>query len=203
MGKKKIIYIMRTTHNTNNKGSVLVITIVVTAVLLGVGTTLASILEKEITRQFYGQQSQIAMNMANSALECILFNDFHRHAFQPLVTRRYNTVDCGELYQVRKGTDWSVMYTPASDEKGTNSAGTGSYQFVIIDSDQTNLTGVSKVPCAHITVEKKCANGTVVGTNVCTGGLIEASIEVKGYSSCSSGEKEIDRRLVRRFKVHY
>ena len=188
----------------NNKGSVLVITIVVTTVLVTIGITLSSILEKDIVRQIYGRQSQVAMNIANSALECTLFNDFQWHVFQSLITRTYDAVNCGEVYQVRKGADWSVTkkYKPSSDEAKTGAIGTGTYQFVVIDSEIENLKGVSK-PCAHITVKKVCAKGVNIGTNICNGGLIESSIEVRGYSICSSGEKQLDRKLVRRFKVYY
>ena len=192
-----------TLKKTAHKGSVLVVTIVVTAVLLSIGITLASILEKDVLRQLYGRRSQTAMNIANSALECVLFNDFRRHTFQPLLTRIYDVVDCGELYQVRKGIDWSVLYKPSDDESATDPAGTGTYEFVIIDSIVPDLSGVSEVPCAHITVKRVCIKGANTGTNTCNDGLIETSTETKGYDACSSGEKESDRGLVRRFKVYY
>ena len=168
-----------------------------------IGITLTSILEKDVFRQVYGRQSQIAMNIANSALECTLFNDFQRHVFEALVTRRYDAVDCGELYQVRKGTDWSVRYSPSSDESKDSPAGTGTYQFVVIDSDREDVRRVSRVPCAHITIKRECIEGVNTGTNTCNKGLVEASIEVRGYNACSSGESESSRGLVRRFKVYY
>lgn len=186
-----------------NKGSVLIITIIITAILLSIGTTLASILEKEFTRQAYSKQSRLAMNMANSALECVLFNDFHRSMFQSLIERKYNEVGCGKLYQVRKNNEsntW-VVYTPSSDEGVDDEPGTGIYQFVVIDSEKEDLSD-AQVPCAHITVSKRCVGGPT-DDNICENGLIETSIEVKGYSSCSSGESESDRKLVRRFKVYY
>ena len=191
-----------TRTQSRNKGSVLVATIAITAVLLAVGITLASILEKDVIRQLYGKRSQIAMNIANSALECVLFNDFRRNTFETLLTRKYDIIDCGELYQVRKDSDWSRLYTPSSDETGSTPVGTGTYQFVVIDSPAQNLSGITNIPCAHITVKKVCSKGTT-GANTCTDGLIESSIEVKGYSTCSSGEAESSRDLVRRFKVFY
>ena len=189
-------------HNIQktNKGSVLIITIVITAILLSIGATLAAVLDKEVTRQIYSRHSRLAMNMANSALECVLFNDFYRAMFQSLTEREYSEVNCGELYQVRKEDDWSVPYDPASDESGNEALGTGTYQFVIIDSEEEDLSGV-RVPCAHIKVEKKCVIGST--NNVCEDELIESSIEVKGYNACSSDESESDRNLVRRFKVRY
>lgn len=188
--------------NSQNKGSVLVATIAITAVLLAVGITLSSILQKDILRQLYGKRSQIAMNVANSALECVLFNDFQRNTFETLLTRKHNALDCGELYQVRKGSDWSVIYTPSSDESNSTPPGTGTYQFVIIDAPTQNLSRIINVPCAHVTVKKVCSK-RVTGNNTCADGLIESSIEVKGYSTCSSGEAEASRDLVRRFKVYY
>lgn len=193
------------TKKYKNSGSVLVVTILVTAVLLAIGITLFSILEKDILRQSYGRRSQIAIRIANSALECALFNDFRRSTFQKLLTRKYDEINCGDLYQVRKGDDWSA-YVPEEDEHDEDPAGTGTYQFIVIQSMVStvdNLKSVSNVPCAHVTVKKVCVNGTTVGTNICNGGLIESSIEVKGYSSCSSGETEASRELVRRFKVYY
>lgn len=187
--------------NSKNRGSVLVATIAVTAVLLAIGITLSSILEKDITRQVYGKRSQIAMNIANSALECVLFNDFRRHTFDTLLTRKYDSVDCGELYQTRKESDWSVIYKPSSDEKNSDPRGTGNYRFVVIDAPTQNLSGIANTPCAHIAVKKVCSSGVTGST--CTDGLIESSIEVKGYSACSDGEAESSRDLVRRFKIYY
>ena len=81
----------------------MIITIIITAILLSIGATLASILDKEITRQIYGKQSQLAMNIANSALECVLFNDFYRSIFQTVTEENQsNKVDCGGIYQVAK-----------------------------------------------------------------------------------------------------
>ena len=203
------------THTTN-KGSVLIITIVITAVLLSIGTTLASILDKEVTRQIYSRRSQQAMNIANSALECVLFNDFYRSIFQSLTETEYTEVDCGDLYQVRKSDEdnnWAV-YIPDPEPLENDEqviVGAGTYTFVVVQTAEKDLSGVSEVPCAHITIKKVCAvdDTTVItdseGVNhiICGDGLIETSVEVKGYNACSSGETERERRLVRRFKVHY
>lgn len=208
MDKEKVILMRICNTQKANNGSVLIITIVITGVLLSVGITLASILEKEITRQAYGRQSQLAMNIANSALECALFNDFHRFTFRSasLARRIHDSVDCGELYQVRSDSDWSSenVYVPSSNDKESTVLGTGRYQFVVIDSGKEDLLGES-VSCALVAVDKQCVGSTsTVGSNqVCDDGLIKTSIEVRGYSVCSSGEDEDIRKLVRRFKVHY
>lgn len=195
----------KTTKN-KNEGSVLIVAIIITAVILSIGITISSILEKEVVRQIYGRHSQIAMNVANSALECVLFNDFRRGVFQPLIERRYDNVDCGNLYQVRKGSDWSVTtYKPSADQTTAGASGTATYQFVVIRSERSDVTNVSFAPCAHVTVARKCVSGTVVrsGGTVCRNGAIETTIEVRGYNRCASGEAESARKLVRRFKVRY
>lgn len=184
------------------RGSVLIVTIIITAVLLSIGITIATIFQKEIIRQIYGRQSQIAMNIANSALECALYNDFRRFVFRSakLADRLYNVIDCGDLYLVRSDTDWNIRYIPSSgDEKdehdNVGSIGTGYYNFVVIRSEDGSIPG-KEVPCAHVAIKKECSGN-------CRDNSIETSMEVKGYSSCSSGEAESERGLVRRFKVRY
>ena len=94
---------------------------------------------------------------------------------------------------------------PVGEGEQEYAIGEGTYRFVVIDSNGEDLENVSGVACAHITIKKDCV-GTIVTTaenTICENGLIETSVEVKGYSACSSGETESERRLVRRFKVHY
>ena len=182
-------------HRTKNAGSVLVVTILITSVMFGIGTTFASILEKEVSRQVYEDRSQTSINIANTALECALYNDFRRNVFTSSVAR---SVTCGSLYQIRPTGDWSGTYSAATGH-GTVT-GTGTYEFAVIDSRDESLSGVSDVPCAHVIVERRCV-GDTTGT-VCDSGIISVSIEVRGYDACSSGD-ERQRDVVRRFKVHY
>lgn len=182
---------------TENTGSVLIVTILITSVLFGIGTAFASILEKEVARQVYEDRSQKAINIANTALECALYNDFRRHAFNALVESD-STVLCGDLYQVRTVSNWNNPYYPSTDH-GTV-AGTGTYEFAIIESQNVNLSGVSGVPCAHTILQRRCV-GSTSGTS-CISEVIDSSIEVRGYDRCSSGD-ENQRDIVRRFKVYY
>lgn len=184
-------------NQTKSRGSVLVVTILITSVLFGIGTAFASILEKEVARQVYEDRSQKAVNIANTALECALYNDFRRHTFNTLVESD-DTVICGDFYQVREIGNWSVSYYPSTDN-GTV-GGTGTYEFAVIASQNVNLSGVSNVPCAHIIVQRRCI-GSTTGTS-CDSGVINTSTEVRGYDSCSSGNED-QRDIVRRFKVHH
>lgn len=180
----------------NSDGSVLIITILITSIIFGVGITFSSILEKEIARQVYEDRSQKAANIANTALECALFNDFRRFTFDSSLGGGSSIV-CGDLYQVKDTANWGTEYDLSSDR---GHAGTGMYEFAIIKYRTDDLTNVSDVPCAHVIVQKRCVGGLTGST--CDSGVIDASIEVWGYDRCSSGN-ESDRDIVRRFKVHY
>ena len=201
------------TYKHTTGGSVLIITIVITSVLLSIGVTLATILEKEITRQSYGRRSQVAINVANTALECTLFNDFRRSVFRSaaLAERVNHTVECGELYEVRADDltipddDWSKEYVASLGDDQVI-PGAGIYSFIVIRSDGADLSEPGlQVPCAHVVVTKECVGNDPNDPRVttCADGLLETSIEVRGYDSCSRGQRESDRGLVRRFRVYY
>lgn len=188
----------------NNRGSVLVIVVVITSVLFGIGVAFSSILEKEIIRQLYGERSQTALNIANSALECTLYNDFRRHVFNEVLFGQGVKFDCGPLFQVRRINqgveEWSEVYRPKEHQISGTVTGENTHTYVIIASDQADLSGVSFVPCAQVTVKKECTNDT--GDDTICDGLIVSSVEVKGYHVCSSGDAS-SRELVRRFKIRY
>ena len=192
------------TKKKNNRGSVLVIVVVITSVLLGIGVAFSSILEKEIIRQLYGERSQTALNIANTALECTLYNDFRRHAFDGDLFGLKPRLDCGALHQVRLidagAEDWTVPYSPETHQVRGKLTGESTHTYVVIASDRTDLTGVSDVPCARLTVKKECTRDA--GTDAVCDGEIVASVEVRGYHGCSAGN-EASRDLVRRFRVRY
>lgn len=168
-------------HTTTHKGSVLVVSVVITTVLTSIGIAFASILEKERRKQVYNQRSQIALNIANSALECTLYNDFHRLAFD-----RGIFIECGDEYGAREQDDW---YRPFKVTFDRTLKDVYTYEIVERASKENKKKAwedLVNVPCARVTVRKGEAK----------------TIEVKGYDRCSSGN-EAERNLVRRFKVIY
>ena len=145
------------------------------------------------------------MNIANTAFECMLYNDFRRNVFESLLSSRFDAIDCGHLYAVREQADWSKEYSVKSGISTGAVVGTGLYSYTVIDTEGKDIATISKAPCANVVVNKRCVgtSSTVGSSIICDGGIIETTVEVKGYSACSSGDSESDRELVRRFKVHY
>ncbi len=204
------------THTTKHtEGSVLVLTVVISTVLFTLGIAVASILQKEVLRHIYSDRSAVALNVANAALECTLYNDFRRFLFNPLFSGNIRTrtakFDCGSIYQVRSISDWSTRYVAESETINDRRTGEGRYTFAVIQLTASNLntfsdpygdiSGIANVPCAHVTVEKKCVEKES-GRRNCKNDIIESSIEVRGYFSCAQGN-ESSRDVVRRFKVFY
>ena len=168
--------------------------------MFSVGVALAGILEKEVRRYFYNERSQRAINVANSALECVLFNDFRRLIFNDLGSLKNVPINCGGLYHALIERDWSKRYIPEST--GSNEAkGEGVYNFVIVESHETDFaTSSGPYPCAYITLKKKCDGEKNPVTNRCSGVIVK-SIEVRGYNACKESGPDDD--IVRRFKIFY
>ena len=180
----------------------------IATVLFSIGISIASILEKEVKRQRYADQSIIALNIANTALECTLYNDFRRNIFSRTISI---SLDCGRIYQVRPNADWAAAYVAAPVSGTDTASGTGRYEYTVIQLDKARVNTVDTTPdlddgverpCAQVTVRKQCLTTPPSGATVCPNGLIESYIEVRGYFSCIEGN-ESDRDLIRRFRVHY
>ena len=192
----------------DDRGSILILTIVIATVLFSIGISIASILEKEVQRQRYADRSLIALNVANTAMECTLYNDFRRNIFGNPSGGR---VDCGRIHQVRPENDWAEPYDATPVVATDAAAGTGRYEYTVIRIDKTRVGTVDTTPdlddgverpCAHVVVRKQCLSTLPSGATVCPDGLIESYIEVRGYFSCTEGNRT-DRDLIRRFRVHY
>ncbi len=69
-------------HITKQRGFTLLIAVVLTSVLLSVGLALLDISYKQIMLSSTARQSQYAFYAADSAIECALFWDQKRNAFQ-------------------------------------------------------------------------------------------------------------------------
>ena len=212
MGYQMSMYYVFLKKSPNNKGSVLILTVIISTILFSIGISLVSILEKEITRQRYADQSVVALNIANTAFECTLYNDFRRYAFDAH-TRGETThpFSCGTIYQVRTVGDWGVPYVLNPVAGSTVAVGTGRYEYVVVQVDRSTAMTVGTTPdlddgverpCARVVVQKQCLTPPPAGTTICPNGLIESYVEVRGYFSCTEGN-ETDRDLVRRFRVYY
>lgn len=172
-------YFNTVAKTTYTKGSVLVMSVIITTVLTSIGIAFASILEKEVRKQVYSQRSQVALNVANSALECTLYNDFRKRTFDPPLASSVSRFDCGDLYHVRMLGDWNSVFVPQKSK-------TIHKYEIIASSEEVNANSIN-VPCARVIVTRDST---------------DSSIEIKGYDRCSEGD-ESERDLVRRFKVTY
>lgn len=170
----------------STQGSILVLAIVISTALFGIGTTLASIFSLEAKRQQYGARSRVALNIAHTAFECALYNDFRRGAFRGAHAPADAVVDCGDLYQVRSTTDagaWGAGPYATSALRGDT------FTYAVVATEETDDLATritTPVPCARVTVKKSAP----------------ASIEVLGFDRCLSGNLS-SRDLARRFKIYY
>ena len=157
-----------------NKGSVLVLTIIITSALLGIGITLVSIIEKESLRQAFGFRSQQAFLIVDTAWECTLYNDFQQLSFSVGKLKLANTFTCGGLGEsikaVRRDT-WE-KYTPTIHTQ-INRGTVLEYKFVVVDESK------EETPCADVVIQKYCG-----GENGCSD--IKTKVTVIGYDSCRS-----------------
>lgn len=189
-----------------DKGSVLIIAMVMTAVLFSIGLAFASIIEKEVVRQHYSIRSQRAFAVADIAWECALYNDFRRLVFSEgggfSGRARFSCGDDGNV-KVRPPEEDS-FYTPTeriqkSSLSSRFSSNTGAYNFVVVhEGSEADVK-----PCADVSVQKRCVLSS--GDSDCSDSeVIETRVVVVGYDSCSldgSTEKRGDVR--RRFVILY
>ena len=185
----------------NKKGSVLIIVIVVSSILFTIGITFAFILEREILSQSYINRSQIALNIANSTLECVLYNDFQRNVFAPAFFGSSFIFSCGEFYQVRDKKKWgSERYFIKNIATETDNR-LGKFEFRVIESENIDLNSVVSAPCAYVTMERSCSEALEHSKCQVTPTI---SLNIRGYYRCFDGHKEnAEDQAVRKIEVSY
>ncbi len=82
MLKKIIKKINNQKNNQEEKGFVILIAVVVSSLLVSIGFFIADISVKEVGLSFAGSESQIAFYVADSSLECALFQDLRVESFK-------------------------------------------------------------------------------------------------------------------------
>lgn len=180
----------------NNKGSVLIMTIIITSILFSIGISFAIILERQVVNQIFLNKSQVAINIANSAYECVLYNEFRRALFEEGNSGR--EVDCGPFYNVYQvptssstSSEWS-NYTLIDLEERQNEV---EYEFEIVENINTeNVTPA----CARVTLQKTCP---VDATGICPT-EIQNELNIRGFDRCENPSTE-ERSVVRRLRVFY
>ena len=176
------------------------IVLVVSSILFSIGISFAYILEREVLSQLYWSRSQVALNVANSALECVLYNDAQRNSFAQSIFGTARSFDCGSRYQVRNPGEWGTdPYVPRTVGTTDETRRLATFKFMVVETTNTDTAAVKNVPCAYAEMSRQCADGTSgISCNV------EVSLTIRGYDRCSLGHKEgSDGQVVRRVRVVY
>ncbi len=195
-----------------NEGSILIIVIVFTTIMLGIGITIFSIIEKEILAQSFSERSKEAFLIADSAWECALYNDFRRLAFDLSGQRSASVkgVTCGDRLEVFKTKDSGDLDEDYVIDSGINTRSelfgvnpkVAEFKFTVQSSVQKRRN-----PCADVILTKSCVR-SATNTSTCSDSInqIENELTVIGYGSCGEnavGGKDKRGEVRRRFKIKY
>jgi hypothetical protein len=150
---------------SGSRGFTLLLAALFASIALSLGTSIYSIVSKEVTLSSIGQDSQYAFYAADTAAECALFwdtrSDIHPNTF---ATSSYST---DEATSVSCDGKTSTLTVASSN----GSAATSTFEIANLFDD------VSAGYCADVTVGKS------IGVN----GAVHTVIEANGYSvPCAS-----------------
>ena len=168
-------------NNKNHRGSALIIAMLVASVVFNVGAVIISISEKDILRQVAIKESTKALNILDTAWECVLYHDFQLKIFRSQNPDR--TINCGadlvafkrigrEYSETEKFRQCDVTVHQA-DQRETIQC-----NFLIRDEDPGNFRNK---PCAIVSLEKTCSL-SADGPNRC-GSTFTTALDVIGYTS--------------------
>jgi len=183
---------------TGEKGISIIYAMLVSSVVLAVGTAVASIAAREVTLSSFSRESQAAYFAADAGINCALWYDLKLAGF-PLgafSTTTTQTILCNGRSFLNMGGA-----TPST------------FTVCFSDSASTGMTDASFRPSysAVVTVSKTYVDDPVVndsdapptGCGVVNGGCddyIETKIESRGYNSC---DPTYVRRVERAIRVTY
>lgn len=202
--------------NIKAKGSVLILTLLLSSVLFAIGISFTFIIENEVRRQNFSEEALKAFLIADTAVECTLYNDFRLLAFS---FRGEGSSDinfsCGpNLIAIpkidpEKAEDWNMRLSigkirASRDEIGKEGGHVEgrpglvleelgvSYNYIITEE---NGNVDLRRPCAEVSVRKKC--GGIENDRCKDKSNIVSELEVLGYNYCSRGKRgEVVRRII-------
>lgn len=138
------------------RGFTLLLAVLVSSVLIALGSAIYSIVSKEIALSSAGRESQFSFYSADTGIECALYWDLKQDAFSTTSTQ--TSLACGGS---------TVDLTAGRTLTG---AGTASEQLVTVFSFPINGTAITN-PCASVSVTRQYypVRTTVVssGYNTC------------------------------------
>ena len=204
---------------TGEKGISIIYAMLVSSVVLAVGTAVASIAAREVTLSSFSRESQAAYFAADAGINCALWYDLKAPG---LLLGAFSTstadgqfVESPARTMSCNGQTFNVGGTVSSDVSGTNYSITpqpSTFTLCFNDSAGTTM-GAPFQPSysAVVTVSKAEVDDPVVndsdapptGCGVVNGGCdnyIETMIESRGYNSC---DPTYVRRVERAIRVTY
>ncbi len=168
---------------SNNKGFALLIGVMIAATLISIAYSLFSITLKQTTLAVAGKDSQKALYVADTGLECALYADqkvesaFVDASALPAVLQAPQSVPSFNCNNVPHTTI-------------TTSNGTVDSYSAIVSKFNLNAFNASDHSCASITISKYLNNAHELKTR----------IESRGYNTCNTADPQ---RLERGLEVNY
>lgn len=207
-----ILIKLKKLSSMKNKGFTLLYAIVVTSILLASSLSIISIALRELALTTSARESQYAFYIANTGLECALYWDL----------RGTDEIDPGPPEEVIVanifpepivGGGYDVAYTGSDpivclshDIRGDVGGDTDHYQTdssVIYPDDEWLIQQATNPSTAQFrisfggTPEDACAD--VVVTKYDNGSEIETTIESRGYNTCETSKRRVERGVELRY----
>lgn len=150
------------------RGFTLLLAVLVSSILVGLGSAIYDIVSKELTLSSSGRESQFAFYSADTGIECALYWDLRQNAFA--TTSPLTAVACGGGPDVSVARVYSNLGQPSE-------IATTTFSFPI---DSTSVSA----PCATVSVTK-------------TDNPTKTVIISSGYNTCNTGNALRLERAIR------
>lgn len=185
-------------HNNvihTQKGMVLVVALLVTAIVLSIGMNIANIAAKQLVLSSFNKESHKALFMADAALECVLYwdltmdynadypgtDDDDRHFFKKYTTDPVSNPSAGNP---------SVYCFDSTNDLSMSERGNGENAYPIEIAFDLVQNNDPQSPCARVFITR-----TIGG-----GGGVETAIKTLGYNTCDPNNP---RRVERGLEINY
>ena len=173
----------------NQKGSVLIISLIITSVVFSVGATILNISEKDKIRTSISYKSSNAVRVLDTVFECVLYHDFQNDLFNPRKIRIEKNLECGDnligfsgLYNDQSELPFSACDT-STDTK------ISMCDFLVREDSET----YNNKPCALVHLEKSCSDGSDISS--CDANL-KTKIDIISYDLCDFVNTNVVHRRI-------
>lgn len=172
------------------KGMVLMMAMIISSIVLLLGINIANIAAKQIYLTSFGKQSQVALFMADSMVECVLYWDGGNAGTDasgdyyfppPASTAKSNdTITCLD--------DTGIT----SAERSDNSSSPRVFTFGVPSAAGGALSTGGNSPCAEVIITKTPQLAPLTG--------VDTKVQAYGYNTCNTSDP---RRVQRGLQMDY